>query len=36
MKLKGHCFDTLEVIKAELQVVLNTLTEYDFQNAFKK
>jgi hypothetical protein len=26
MKLKGTHFDTNEVIKAELQVVLNTLT----------
>jgi predicted helicase len=34
--LKGHYFDTIEVIKAELQVMLNTLTEQDFQNAFKK
>jgi predicted helicase len=24
------------VIEAELQAALNTLTEYDFQNAFKK
>jgi hypothetical protein len=27
-------FDTIEVIKAELQVVLNILTEQDFQYAF--
>jgi hypothetical protein len=26
-------FDTIEVIKAETQAVLNTLTEYDFQDA---
>jgi hypothetical protein len=24
------------LIEAELQVLLNTLTQYDFQNAFKK
>jgi hypothetical protein len=36
MKLKGHYFDTIEVIEAELQAVLNTLTEHDFQDAFKK
>jgi hypothetical protein len=35
MKLKGHYFDTIEVIEAELQAVLNTLTEHDFQDAFK-
>jgi hypothetical protein len=29
-------FDTVEVIEAELQTVLNTLTEHDFQEAFKK
>jgi hypothetical protein len=32
IKLKG----TIEVIEAESQAVLNTLTEYDFQNAFEK
>jgi hypothetical protein len=36
MKLKGHHFDTTEVIEAESQAVLNTLTEYDFWDAFKK
>jgi hypothetical protein len=36
MKLKGRHFDTIEVIKARLQVVLNTLTEHDFQVACKK
>jgi hypothetical protein len=36
IKLKGHCFDTIEVIEAELQAVLNTLTEHVFQDAFKK
>jgi hypothetical protein len=28
--------DTIEVIEAELQTVLNTLREHDFQNAFRK
>jgi hypothetical protein len=28
-KLKRHHFDTIEVIEAELQAVLNTLTEHD-------
>jgi hypothetical protein len=28
--------DTVEVIDAESQVVLNTLTEHDFQDAFEK
>jgi hypothetical protein len=36
MKLKGRNFDTFEVIRAELQAVLNTLTEHDFQDACKK
>jgi hypothetical protein len=36
IKLKGHNFDTTEVVKVELQVAMNTLTEHDFQNAFKK
>jgi hypothetical protein len=36
MKLKGSHFDTIEVIEAETQVALNTLTEHDFQDAFKK
>jgi hypothetical protein len=34
--LKGHHFDTIEVIEAELQVVMNTLTEHNFLDAFKK
>jgi hypothetical protein len=34
--LKGRHFVTTEVIEAELQAVLNTLTEHDFQDAFKK
>jgi predicted helicase len=36
MKLKDHSFDTIEVIEEESQAVLNTLTEHDFQDAFKK
>jgi hypothetical protein len=36
IKLKGRHFDTTEVIEAESQAVLNTLTEHDFQDAFKK
>jgi hypothetical protein len=34
IKLKGRHFDTVEVIDAESQAVLNTLTEPDFQDAF--
>jgi hypothetical protein len=33
--LKDRHFDTTEVIGAESQAVLNTLTEHDFQDAFK-
>jgi hypothetical protein len=36
IKLKGHRFDTIEVIAAESQAVLNTLTEHDFQDSFKQ
>jgi hypothetical protein len=36
IKLKGRRLDTIEVIEAESQAVLNTLTEHKFQNAFKK
>jgi hypothetical protein len=36
IKLKGCHFDTVEGIKAKLQVVLNTLIEHNFQDAFKK
>jgi hypothetical protein len=36
IKLKSRHFDTIEVIEAESQAVLNTLTEHDFQDAFKK
>jgi hypothetical protein len=32
---KAH-FDTIEVIEAESQAVLNTLIEHDFQKEFKK
>jgi hypothetical protein len=35
IKLKGRHFDTIEVIEAESQAVLNTLTEHDFQDALK-
>jgi hypothetical protein len=35
-KLKGHHFDTTKVIEAESQVVLNILTEHNFQDALKK
>jgi hypothetical protein len=33
--LKGRHLDTIEVIEAESQAVLSTLTEHDFQDAFK-
>jgi hypothetical protein len=36
IKLKGRHFDTTEAIEAELQAVLNTLTEHDVKDAFKK
>jgi hypothetical protein len=36
MKPNGRHFDTFEVIEAESQAVLNTLTEHDFQDVFKK
>jgi hypothetical protein len=36
IKLKGHHFDTTELIEAELQAVLNTPTEHDLQIAFKQ
>jgi hypothetical protein len=35
MELKDHHFDIFEVIEAESQAVLITLTEHCFQNAFK-
>jgi hypothetical protein len=34
-KLNGRHFHTIEVIEAESQAVLNTLTKHDFQDAFK-
>jgi hypothetical protein len=36
IKLKGRHFDKIEVMEAELQAMLNTLTQQDFQDAFKK
>jgi hypothetical protein len=36
IKLKGRHFDTLEVTEAELQAVLNTVTEHNFWDAFRK
>jgi hypothetical protein len=35
IKLKGRHFDTTEVIEAESQAVLNTLTEHDFKMHLK-
>jgi hypothetical protein len=35
MKLKGRHFDTIEVIVADSQAVLNTLTELYFEDVFK-
>jgi hypothetical protein len=36
IKLKNLHFDTIEVIEAESQAVLNTLIKRDFQEIFKK
>jgi hypothetical protein len=36
IKLKGHHFDTVEMIEAESQAMLYTFTEHDFRDAFKK
>jgi predicted helicase len=36
IKLTAHHFDTVEVIEAESQEVLNTLIEHYFQEAFKQ
>jgi hypothetical protein len=36
IKLEGSHFDTNEVTEAESQAVLNTLTEQDFLDTFKK
>jgi hypothetical protein len=35
IQLKGHNFATVEVMEAESQAMLNTLTDDDFQDAFK-
>jgi hypothetical protein len=35
-QLKSCHFDTTEMIEAESQAVLDTLTEHDFQDAFKQ
>jgi hypothetical protein len=35
IKQKGRPFDTNEVIEAESQALLNTLTEHDLQDEFK-
>jgi hypothetical protein len=35
MKLKGLNFDTTEMMEAESWAALSTLTEHDFQDAFK-
>jgi hypothetical protein len=36
LKLKEHWFDTSGEIQIKSQIVLDTLTEYDFQVAFQK
>jgi hypothetical protein len=36
MKLRNHHLDTAEVMEAEWQAVLNSLTEHDFQGAFMR
>jgi hypothetical protein len=36
IKQRGRRFYTTEVLEAESQVALNTLTEHDFQDDFKK
>jgi hypothetical protein len=36
IKLKGRHFHKTEAIEAESQAVLNTLTEHEFQDAFKQ
>lgn len=33
-KLKGCCIGTMEEIQHQLQIVLDTLKEWDFQEAF--
>jgi methyl coenzyme M reductase beta subunit len=34
IKLKGRYYDTIEVMGAKLQAVLNTPTEHDFQDVY--
>jgi hypothetical protein len=34
IKMKGNHIDTFELIEADSQVVLKTLTEIDFRDAF--
>jgi hypothetical protein len=36
IKLEGRRFDAIEVMERDSQAVLNTLTEHDFQDAFRK
>jgi hypothetical protein len=36
IKLKGRHFDTIEVMEAEPQAVLNAFMEHDFQVTLKK
>jgi hypothetical protein len=36
IKLKDRHFDTIEMIEAESQAVMNALTEQVFQDAFRK
>jgi hypothetical protein len=36
IKLKGCHFDTIEMMEAESQAVLNALTEHDFQDAYSR
>jgi hypothetical protein len=36
IKLRGRHLDTIEVMEAESQSALNTLTEHDFQDALKE
>jgi hypothetical protein len=36
MKLNGRHFDTIEVMEADSQALLNILIEHDFEDAFRK
>jgi hypothetical protein len=36
IKLKSRHFDTIDMMEAESQAELNTLTEHDLQDAFRK